>query len=74
MIKSYFVVAHNNHGYAYIREVLETSTTIYCDCELGGFSTLAEAEQFVAEVDPQLEAEWLAEREAQFEADIDNEG
>lgn len=71
-----FVVAHNNHGFAYIREAIENPT----DCELGVFSTEAEALRFIETVDPELEAawweadmeadaEWLAELDAQAEAD-----
>lgn len=63
---TYFVVAHNHNGYAYIREVLENSTTVYADCELGGFLTLAEAEKMVSEITPELEAKWQADWEAQF--------
>lgn len=65
-MKTLYTVAHNHNGYAYIREVLENNTTVYCDRELGTFGTLAEAEVFVAEVDPQLQAEWQADWEAQF--------
>lgn len=68
-MKTYYVVAHNYNGYAYIREVLESSTTVYADCELGGFVTLAEAEKLVAKITPELEAEW----EAQWQAQFDNE-
>ena len=65
-MKSFFVVAHNHCGYAYIREVLENSTTVYCDVELGTFSTEAEAETKVAAINPVLEAEWEKDWQAQF--------
>ena len=57
-----FVVAHNNHGFAYVREVIENPT----DCELGIFNTEAEALHFIETVDHQLEADWW---EAEMEVD-----
>lgn len=57
-----FVVAHNNYGFAYVREVIENPT----DIQLGVFSTETEAYSFIETVDPQLEADWW---EAEMEAD-----
>ena len=58
-MNSVFVVAHNNQGYAYIREVFASDTVVYCDYELGTFKTLKQAESFVLKVDLTLEKEWL---------------
>lgn len=52
--KTYYIVAHNDYGRAYIRETRSTDTTIYADCELAAFKTMEEAETFWRSVDPLL--------------------